>query len=115
MAEVAREKLRDVLLVALGSYRCQYAFTTDSEHLPLIDALSPGVTIAEGRMEIELLADYLVGIIEDSKRKEDRHCEFFTTTPNWNRDCSGDGHYECRECGVLDPDSLMNTENGGGE
>ena len=52
----------------------------------------------------------------DAEQEQEQHCEMFTTIPGRPRDCSGDGHYECHECGLLDPDSLMNAEqNGGGE
>lgn len=46
---------------------------------------------------------------------EEKHCELFTTKPSIPRDCQGDGHYECRNCGLLDPDSLMNRERTGPE
>ena len=39
---------------------------------------------------------------------EPRHCEFFDDLDRTAlKDCQGDGHYECRKCERLDPESLM--------
>lgn len=35
------------------------------------------------------------------------HCVFFTKDKQPAPDCTADGHYECRECGNLDPESPM--------
>ena len=41
--------------------------------------------------------------------QQEKHCHLFTTDPHRTPDCQGDGHYECHNCALLDPDSLMNT------
>lgn len=56
----------DALLAALKSYRCQYTVDHDGDSLPLVDALSPGETIAEGERELELLAEHLSLAIDEA-------------------------------------------------
>lgn len=56
----------DALLAALKSYRCQYTVDHDGDALPLVDALSPGETIAEGERELELLAEHLSLVIDEA-------------------------------------------------
>ena len=49
----------DALLAALKSYRCQHTLDQDGGGIDLVDALSPGDTIAQGLLELELLAEHL--------------------------------------------------------
>jgi hypothetical protein len=51
------EDPRDTIERILREYRCQHTLDDDGEPLPLIDALSPGETVAEGRDEVHLIAD----------------------------------------------------------
>lgn len=47
---------------------------------------------------------------------EPHHCEFFDDLDRTAvKDCQGDGHYECRKCERLDPESLMLTQSEGKE
>ena len=59
----------DALLAALKSYRCQYTLDQDGGGLDLVDALSPGDTIAEGKLELELLADHLSLAVDEANRR----------------------------------------------
>ena len=52
------------LLAALRSYLCQYTVDEDGNGLTLIDMLSPGETIADGELEIRLLADFISGMLQ---------------------------------------------------
>jgi len=54
----------DALLAALRSYLCQYTVDEDGNGLTLIDMLSPGETIADGELEIRLLADFISGMLQ---------------------------------------------------
>lgn len=57
----------DDLLAALFDYRCQYTMDgNDGDHQPLVDALSPGQTIKEGRRELELLAEHIYLALVDA-------------------------------------------------
>ena len=56
----------DALLAALKAYRCQYTLDQDGGGLDLVDALSPGDTIAEGNLELELLAEHLGLAIDEA-------------------------------------------------
>jgi len=60
----------DDLLAALFDYRCQYTMDgNDGDHLALVDALSPGQTIKEGRLELELLADHIYLALVDANAR----------------------------------------------
>lgn len=54
-----KKKKFNSILNALKSYRCQYTIDEFESGLPLIDVLSPGKTIKEGKEEIYLLAAHL--------------------------------------------------------
>ena len=41
----------------------------------------------------------------DAEQGQEQHCELFTTKRGEMQDCMSDGHYECRACSRLDPDS----------
>jgi hypothetical protein len=54
----------------------------------------------------------------DAEQGQEQHCELFTTKRGEMQDCMSDGHYECRACSRLDPDSdiaRLDAENGGKE
>jgi hypothetical protein len=64
----------DDLLAALFDYRCQYTRDgNDGDHLPLVDALSPGQTIKEGRRELELLAEHIYLALVDANEQDRGH------------------------------------------
>ena len=64
--------IEEIVTEVLNNYRCQYNRTEDGDALDLIDVLSPGETVAEGRKEIELLIDELVVNIEDELKKTEQ-------------------------------------------
>lgn len=69
LADIAKENMeQDIgcrVLDALRSYRCQFTTDEQGDGLPLVDVLSPGETIADGKEELLLLADYICGLLEE--------------------------------------------------
>lgn len=60
------DELRGRIHTALRNYRCYHTVEQDNEDgMPLVDLLSPGETVAEGKEELEYLADYVAGEISD--------------------------------------------------
>jgi len=52
---------------ALTTYRCQYTRDADGDALDLVDVLTPpgGTDIADGRRELELLAEHITMTVVD--------------------------------------------------
>jgi hypothetical protein len=61
---LAGEGLASSILFALRKYKCSFTMDDDENCLPLVDALSPMDSIAEGIKELELLAEYIAVTIE---------------------------------------------------
>ena len=62
--------IRGVIKEALKNYGCQHNYDQYGDHLQLLDALSPGHTIAEGKQEIDLLADDIAVAIDESHQAD---------------------------------------------
>ncbi len=55
---------------ALLEYSCQHTHDHDGYALSLIDVLSPGKTIKEGKLEIKLLAEHIVLRLYESQKQD---------------------------------------------
>ena len=65
--------VRDLVAMALTSYRCQYTCDADGDALPLVDALTPpfAESIVDGKRELELLAEHIsMNLEEEGKVQE---------------------------------------------
>ena len=67
------DALRDLLEKILAGHCLQYTLDVDGNGLRLVDALSCGPTIKEGKQEIELLADRLARNLVKQMRKDHLH------------------------------------------